>query len=366
MVKEALNIVPVIMSGGVGTRLWPASRADRPKQFLPLVDHRTMIGATLDRLDGLDAAMPLVVANETHLALVAAELAAAGLDPQRMILEPFGRNTAPAAAVAAMELTRFGDDPLMLLLPADHVIEDIAAFQLAVRHASRLATNGNLVTFGIVPGQPETGYGYIRTGDIVDGAATRVAEFVEKPDLETAQRYLDDGSYLWNSGIFMFRCSDYLSALAEFAPDMLAGCRTTLAAAKRTNGVLLDAESFAATPANSIDYTVMEHTTKAVVIPLDAGWNDVGSWPALWEIAAADEAGNVVVGDVTTTGTRNSYIRAESRLVTVAGLENVVVVETPDAVLVTSIDSAQSVKTIVDMLKDQDRPEATRSVERER
>jgi len=351
------------MSGGAGTRLWPASRADRPKQFLPLVDDRTMVRATLDRLEGLQADPPLVVANQAHADLVAAELDAAGFDPERMILEPFGRNTAPAAAVAALELTSTGDDPLMLLLPADHVIDDDAAFVEATGHACQLAAGGNLVTFGIIPTQPETGYGYVRTGDPVDEHARRVAEFVEKPDLETAQGYLSAGNYLWNSGMFVFRCSDYLNALARFAPDMLDGCRRTMDRARRDHGIWLDADEFATTPADSIDYAVMEHTTDAVVIPLQAGWNDVGSWAALWEIADRDDVGNVTVGDVVLTGTKNSYVRSGKRLVTVAGLDSVVVVETADAVLVTTLDNCQDVKTIVDMLKEQARPEATATAE---
>lgn len=325
-----------------------------------------MVQATLDRLHGLHTAQPLIVANQAHRSLVTGELTAAGFDSGRMILEPFGRNTAPAAAVAALELTRNGEDPLMLLLPADHVIEDIPSFHTAVLTAARLAAAGNLVTFGIVPTQPETGYGYIRAGEAISDTARHVAEFVEKPDAETARQYLASGTYLWNSGMFMFRCSDYLEALGEFAPEMLAGCRQTMALANRDQGVDLDAESFTATPSNSIDYAVMERTTKAVVVPLDAGWNDVGSWTALWEIAARDESGNALIGDAIATGTTNSYVRADSRLVTVAGLDNVVVVETADAVLVTSVANAQSVKTIVDMLKDQDRPEATRSVQDER
>jgi len=351
------------MSGGAGTRLWPASRSDRPKQFLPLADERTMVRATLDRLVGLDAAEPLIVANAAHAGLVAAELRDAGFDPTRMVLEPFGRNTAPAAAVAAIELSRNGDDPLMLLLPADHVIDDIEAFHEAARHAAALASSGNLVTFGIVPSHPETGYGYIRAGDPINESARAVAEFVEKPDLETARRYLANGDYLWNSGMFMFRCSDYLSALREFAPEIAAGCSATMAASTRDNGVQLASEQFADTPADSIDYAVMERTTKAVVIPLDAGWSDVGSWTALWEIAAKDEVGNALIGDVTVADTTNSYVRADGRLVTVAGLDNVVVVDTPDAILVTSLNRAQSVKTIVDLLKAQDRREATEATE---
>jgi mannose-1-phosphate guanylyltransferase/mannose-6-phosphate isomerase len=353
------------MSGGAGTRLWPASRSDKPKQFLPLVDHRTMVRATLDRMKGLDAEQPLIVANASHAELAAAELKAAGFDPERMILEPFGRNTAPAAAVAALELTKTGDDPLMLLLPADHVIDDLATFHRAVRQACRLAAAGNLVTFGIVPTQPETGYGYIRTGAAIDDIAHEVEQFVEKPDLPTATAYLADGRYLWNSGMFVFRCSDYLAALAEFAPDMLTACKTTMDASTRARGVLLDATEFAATPADSIDYAVMEKTRNAAVVPLDAGWNDVGSWTALWAMAAGDHDGNVTVGDVITTGTTNSYIRSDSRLVAVAGLDNIVVVATPDAVLVTTLDNAQAVKNIVDILRNEERAEATKSTHTE-
>ena len=356
---EKPDLVPVLLSGGAGTRLWPTSRSDRPKQFLPLVDERTMVRATLDRLVGLDTAPPFIVANVAHSDLVATELTAAGSGPERMILEPFGRNTAPAAAVAALELTRDGNDPLMLLLPADHVIEDTAAFHTAVRHATRLATQGSLVTFGIVPTSPETGYGYIRTGDPIDDVAFAVSEFVEKPDLETARAYLSGGNYLWNSGMFVFRCSSYLAALEQFAPEISSGCTATMAISQRAHGIHLDADGFAATPADSIDYAVMERTSDAVVVPLDAGWNDVGSWTALWNIAAKDESGNVVVGDAVLHSTTDSYVRADSRLVTVAGVDNIVVVETPDAVLVTTLENAQQVKDIVGQLKQNDRPEAT-------
>jgi mannose-1-phosphate guanylyltransferase/mannose-6-phosphate isomerase len=349
------------MSGGAGTRLWPASRSDRPKQFLGLVDERSMVRATLERLEGLSADLPLIVGNAAHHELIAAELDAAGYDPGRMILEPFGRNTAPAAAVAALHLTADGDDPLMLLLPADHVIADVELFHRATRHACRLAAEGYLVTFGIVPTHPETGYGYICAGSAVDDVAARVDEFVEKPDLEKAREYLDAGNYLWNSGMFVFRCSDYLSALGRFAPEMLAGCERTVAAATVRDGIWLDSEQFAKTPADSIDYTVMERTTEAVVVALDAGWNDVGSWAALWDIAAHDADDNALIGDVIAMDTRNSYVRSEHRLVTVAGLDNVVVVETPDAVLVTTLEKSQDVKKIVDILKDRNRSEATRS-----
>lgn len=359
IVIEQPTLVPVLLSGGAGTRLWPASRSDRPKQFLPLVDDRSMVRATLDRLVGLGAESPLVVANAAQADLVAAELTAAGHDPARMILEPFGRNTAPAAAVAALELTRNGEDALMLLLPADHVIENTAAFHTAVKHAAALAEGGSLVTFGIVPDSPETGYGYIRTGAAVDSAAFTVAKFVEKPDLETARAYLSGGDYLWNSGMFVFRCSAYLASLEKFAPAMNRRCRETVERSRRESGLYLDPERFGATPADSIDYAVMEHTSDAIVVPLDAGWNDVGSWTALWNLGHKDDDGNVTHGDVASLATTDSYIRADHRLVTVAGVEGVVVVETADAVLVTTLENAQMVKNIVEMLKDADRREAT-------
>lgn len=349
------------MSGGAGTRLWPASRSERPKQFLQLVDDRSMVQATLDRLSGLDVAPPLVVASAAHHALVAAELRYAGHDPTRVILEPFGRNTAPAAAVAALHLTADGDDPLMLLLPADHVIADVASFHAAVRNAAGLAATGALVTFGVVPTSPETGYGYIKAGQSVDGATSHIERFVEKPDSATAQSYLESGTYLWNSGMFMFRCSTYLAALGEYAPEMLASCVATMEAAEKGNEVILDADAFSSTPADSIDYAVMEHTDRGVVVALDAGWSDVGSWAALWELSEHDDDGNVLIGDIVVSDTRNSYIRSEHRLVTVAGVEGVVVVSTPDALLVTTVEKCQNVKAIVDILKSQGRPEATGS-----
>ncbi len=349
------------MSGGAGTRLWPASRSDRPKQFLDLIDDHSMVRATLDRLAGLATAPPLVVANATHADLVATELSAAGHDPGRMILEPFGRNTAPAAAVAALHLTADGTDPLMLLLPADHVISDVASFHAAVRHAAVLAAGGALVTFGVVPTSPETGYGYIKTGHPVDEESFHIERFVEKPDSATAESYLEAGTYLWNSGMFVFRCSAYLAALSENAPEMLAACVATMKASATSNGVLLDADAFSATPADSIDYAVMEHTDRGMVVALDAGWSDVGSWAALWEISEHDDDGNVLIGDVVSSDSRNSYIRSEHRLVTVAGVEGLVVVSTPDALLVTTVEKCQSVKAIVDILKSQGRPEATGS-----
>ncbi len=322
-----------------------------------------MVRATLDRLEGLGTNPPLVVANMAHRDLVATELDTAGYDPQRMILEPIGRNTAPAAAVAALYLTAAGDDPLMLLLPADHVIEDTAAFHLAANDACVLAAEGNLVTFGIVPTRAETGYGYIRSGVAVAESAYRVDKFVEKPDAATARRYLEEGGYLWNSGMFVFRCSDYLRTLEQFAPEIVAGCKRAMAAAEKRRGVHLDPHEFAATPADSIDYAVMERTEAAVVVPLDAGWSDVGSWAALWDIADQDADGNVLIGDAIAVDTTGSYLRSDGGLIAVAGVEDVVVVSTHDAVLVTTREKCQSVKAIVDILKGGQRPEATDTVD---
>jgi mannose-1-phosphate guanylyltransferase/mannose-6-phosphate isomerase len=353
------TIVPVILSGGSGTRLWPVSRASLPKQLLPMVDDRTMLQATIDRLEGIQhLADPLVVCNEQHHFAVAHRLTGAGFAP-RMILEPMGRNTAPAVAAAAFVLTQDGADPLMLVLPADHVIIDEPAFRTAVATAATHAARGKLVTFGIVPTHPETGYGYIERGQDVGNGAHAVDGFVEKPDFATAEGYLATGRFLWNSGMFLFSAERYLTELAEFEPEMLAATKAAVEDAQSRDGAaLLDGPSFAACPANSIDYAVMERTNDAVVVPLDAGWNDVGSWPALFAITGQDASGNALRGDVVVHEVTNSYIRAESRLVTAIGLDETVVIETPDAVLVTPMAAAQDVKAIVDALKQAERSEA--------
>jgi mannose-1-phosphate guanylyltransferase/mannose-6-phosphate isomerase len=357
------TIVPVILSGGSGTRLWPLSRRLHPKQFATLAGGHTMFQATALRLEGVErAGAPIVVCNETHRALVAGQAAAIGLGESRIVLEPVGRNTAPAAAAAAHLAMAGGDDPVLLVLPADHVIADAAAFREAVTAGALLAAAGSLVTFGIVADRPHTGYGYVERGDpIDDGPAYSVAAFVEKPDAETATAYLDGGRHYWNSGMFMFRASVYLAELGARHPDMVDGSAAAVAAGTDVDGaVLLDAASFAATPADSIDYAVMEHTDEAVVIPLDAGWSDVGAWPALWEIGDRDGDGNVLAGDVIVDGVTASYVRADGRLVAVAGLDGVVVVETADAVLVTSLEHAEGVKAIVERLREEGRPEADR------
>jgi mannose-1-phosphate guanylyltransferase/mannose-6-phosphate isomerase len=379
-------IVPVILSGGAGTRLWPLSRELYPKQLLPLVGEQTMLQETLTRLRGLSGlGAPLVICNESHRFLVAEQLRAIGVNPSAIVLEPVGRNTAPAVAVAALLAGASGEDPTLLVLPADHVIADSAALCDAVRSGAAPAESGRLLTFGIVPDKPETGYGYIRAGEplecshplsvvssllpiskttdhgprTTDATAYAVAKFVEKPDLATAQKYVASGDYYWNSGMFMFRASTFLAELERFAPEMLAACRKAVAAAARDlDFTRLDAETFAACPGISIDYAVMEKTSAAAVIPLDAGWSDVGSWSALWEVGARDASGNVVKGDVLTKDVRNCYLHASTRMVAAVGVEDHVIVETGDAVLVARKDRVQDVKAIVEQLKLHQRDEA--------
>ena len=355
-------IVPVILSGGSGTRLWPLSREAYPKQFLPLVDQNTMLQNTALRLAGLaDVAAPLVVCNQEHRFMVAEQMRSAGVRPAAVVLEPVGRNTAPAVAVAALHAQAGGGDPILLVLPSDHVIADIAGFQAAVRRVVPHAEAGRLITFGIVPTVPESGYGYIKAGAPLDDSGIGVVErFVEKPDATTAQMYLESGHYYWNSGMFMFRASAFLAELERFAPAMLAACQQALATEQADRDFLwLGSEAFAACPKDSIDYAVMEKTAHAVVMPLAVGWNDVGSWTALWEVGQRDAGGNIERGDVINIDTRDSYIDAASRLVATVGVEHLVVVETADAVLVASKDRVQEVKAIVDQLKASRRPEGS-------
>jgi mannose-1-phosphate guanylyltransferase/mannose-6-phosphate isomerase len=355
------TIVPVILSGGSGTRLWPLSRRTRPKQFAPLVGERTMLQDTALRLEGMEGvARPIVVCNKDHRDLVDRQLDAVGMPPSLVVMEPVGRNTAPAAAVAAMAAMRDGSDPMLLVLPADHVIREVDAFRRAVVDGAELAAAGHLVTFGIVPDRPHTGYGYVQRGEpLPGGTGFTVRRFVEKPDEETAAAYVAGGEHSWNSGMFMFTASTYLHELTRHAPQMVEGSRASLQGASGAYGALLLAEeAFAATPADSIDYAVMERTDRAVVIPLDAGWSDVGAWPALWEIAERDEAGNALLGDVYTEGVAGSYVRAGGRIVAVVGLDDVVVVDTADAVLIAARDRAQDVKAIVERLVAEGRSEA--------
>ena len=356
-------ILPVIMAGGSGSRLWPLSRQLYPKQFLPLNSQQTMLQETCTRLDGLEHLPPLLVCGEDHRFTVAEQLRTVDQAHSGIVLEPAGRNTAPAVALAAlqaMESTK--EDPLLLVLAADHVIKDPSAFQQAVRKAQPLAENGELVTFGIVPKGPETGYGYIRraTGKAAtDRDAFKVAEFVEKPDLKTAQKYVDSGDYFWNSGMFLFRASRFIEELKTHRPDILSACERAMAhAANDVDFVRPDKTAFLGCPDDSIDYAVMEKTRHAVVVPLDCGWSDVGSWSALWEISDKDVSGNTANGDVILHDSRDCYVQSESKLIAAIGLDNIVVVESDDAIMVAAKDRVQDVKKVVEKLKAEDRPEA--------
>lgn len=351
------SIQPVILSGGSGTRLWPLSREAYPKQFLPLAGELTMLQATWKRVAPIAARGPLVIANEEHRFVAAEQLQQVGAEPAAIILEPIGRNTAPAIAVAALEATRDGADALLLVLPSDHVITDEAAFRAAVQSAAGAADAGKLVTFGIVPTGPETGYGYIKAAE---GQGARAVErFVEKPDLDTATAYVTSGQYYWNSGMFLFKASRYLQELERFQPAMLAGSRSAWQQARRdADFTRLDKDAFTAVPSDSIDYAVMEKTADAVVVPLDAGWNDVGSWTALRDVSQQDGDGNAHLGDVIAIDCRNTYAYGQ-RLVAMVGLDDVIVVETDDAVLVGKADRMQEVKAVVAQLKAEGRSEAT-------
>ncbi len=349
-------ITPVILSGGVGSRLWPLSRDSYPKQLLPLVDEHTLLQNTLKRLKGVtNQSSPLIVCNENHRFLVAEQLRKIEVSPKNIILEPLGRNTAPAAAVAALSAIDSDPEAVLLILPADHIIANQEAFTEAVNAGMPLALSNHLVTFGIVPNAPETGYGYINATDAVNNSssvALSVKRFVEKPDLETAQAYIASGEYYWNSGMFLFKAAHYLQELEKFAPDILTASKQAFLNAKEdTDFFRLDETAFKACPSESIDYAVMEKTHAAVVIPLDAGWNDVGSWSSLWEIGEQDNEGNVSLGDVLTENVQNSYLRAEHRLLTAIGVKDLIVIETGDAILVANKNHVQDVKKIVSRLK---------------
>lgn len=348
----------VVMAGGSGTRLWPMSRAMFPKQFLSLTGKETMLQATLKRCVGLTTTAPMVICNEDHRFIVAEQLRSTGTKAT-ILLEPMGRNTAPAIALAALHATAAGEDPVLLVLAADHVIQNADVFREQANAAKLLAEQGRLVTFGIVASQPETGYGYIERGEALkDGSGYRVARFVEKPNLEQAQGYVSSGAYYWNSGMFLFKASRYLAELQKYRPDILSACQDAMESTHPDmDFVRISADAFSAVPSESIDYAVMEKTDDAAVVPLDAGWSDVGAWSSLWDVHSKDDHGNVIDGDVLMENTHNSLIHATSRLVATVGLRDIVVVETKDAVLVADKSQVQNVKKIVDQLKQAHRSE---------
>ncbi|MBP2232948.1 mannose-1-phosphate guanylyltransferase/mannose-1-phosphate guanylyltransferase/mannose-6-phosphate isomerase [Azospirillum agricola] len=356
------KIVPVLLSGGSGSRLWPLSRELYPKQFLPLCSDRSMLQDTALRVGNAVAfTAPLVVCNQEHRFLVAEQLRQSGVAPRGIVLEPVGRNTAAACAVAALNIAATDPDALLLVLPADHQIRDVAAFHEAIGVAVRAARTDRLVTFGIAPTVPETGYGYIRRGGFLNDAdgAFAVAAFVEKPTLEVAKGYLADGGYAWNSGMFLFPAALLLAELERHAPAVVAAGREALEkGVSDLDFFRLDTDAFAKAPGISIDYAVMERTDRAAVVPCDIGWTDVGAWSALWDVGVKDDQGNVVVGDVLLDGARDCYVRSDNHLTAVVGVENAVVVVVDDAVLVADRDHAQDVKRIVDRLKASGRGES--------
>ncbi|MCW9023332.1 MAG: mannose-1-phosphate guanylyltransferase/mannose-6-phosphate isomerase [Gammaproteobacteria bacterium] len=369
-----MKLQPVILSGGSGSRLWPLSREMYPKQLISLVTEQTMLQDTVSRLNGIEdknnieLLKPVVVCNEEHRFFVAEQLRQIGSPADKIILEPIGRNTAPALTLAALAVAKDDPETVLLVMPADHVIQDASVFHQAIEQGMQLSTQGYLVTFGITPDSPQTGYGYIRKGKSIDSnskTAVLIEKFVEKPDLDTAQSYLDSGEYLWNSGLFMMKASSWLDEMSRLQADMLSCCDNAFTKGEDDKDFYrVEKELFSTCPSDSIDYAVMEKITddtsgkhQAAVIPLDAGWSDVGVWSTLWDVGEKDEAGNVVKGDVYTINTSNSLIYSDNRHIASIGLEGIIVVETADAVLVAHKDHAQDVKQVVNRLKAECRPE---------
>ncbi len=362
-------IIPVILAGGSGTRLWPMSRELYPKQLLKLTDDHTMLQNTLLRLADFDSMVaPIIICNEKHRFIVAEQLREINIQPAGIFLEPVGRNTAPAVAVAALKAMSMDPGALILILPADHLISDISTFHETLRTGAHFANQGDLITFGIVPDKPETGYGYIRKGEPAGDPDIKLTEdaesaflidkFVEKPDLETAKQYLSTGDYCWNSGMFMFKAAIVLEELKLYALDIVTACKTSFDKGKaKQDFFYLDKDAFEQCPADSIDYAIMEKTNRGVMIPFNARWDDLGFWGALWNVGDKDDSGNVISGDVICVDVSNTLVNAQSRLVTVLGVKDLAVVETPDAILVSSLYNTQGVKKIVDTLKADNRSE---------
>ena len=353
------TITPVLLCGGVGSRLWPVSRQGRPKQYLNLIGETSMLQQTLTRIESLAQTAPIIVCNEEHRFLVAEQVRQLGLTSPKIILEPEGKNTAPAIALAAIAASASDPEVNLLVLPADHYVGEPAALIDAIEKAASASSQGKLVTFGLVPSRPETGYGYIKQGEALATDVSVLEQFVEKPDQSTAEAYIASGDYVWNSGMFMFTAGQFLASLAQFQPEMARVCERAMEQAERDMDFIRpDADVFATCPSDSIDYAVMEHTPQGAVVSLDCDWSDIGAWSALWEAGDQDAAGNVTQGDVVLNKTENSYVRSQSRLVTTTGVKDLVVVETSDAVMVADRHSVQDVKDIVNALKASDRSEA--------
>jgi len=354
-----MQIIPVILSGGSGTRLWPLSRKQYPKQYLPLAGDNTMLQETILRLSGLNnLADPIIVCNADHRFLVAEQCQQIDITSPTILLEPVGRNTAPAIAAAALQSLKQTDDAVLLVLSADHVIQDVEAFHAAINIANKQAQEGKLVTFGIVPTDANTGYGYIKfSKDVIDGAY-KTEEFVEKPDLETAEKYLEQGNYIWNSGMFMFKADTLIDELTIYSLDIVKLVSDAVNNAKQDfDFIRLDRLAFESSPSDSIDYALMEKSDNVIVVPLDAQWNDIGSWSALHDIGTKDSNGNVIQGDVFTEETTNTYIHANHQMVATIGLQDLVIVDTPNATLIATKDKAHEVKKIVERLQKKDREE---------
>jgi len=354
---------PVILSGGIGSRLWPLSREHYPKQLLALVGEQTMLQNTVTRLENIPhLAPPIIVCNEDHRFLVAEQLRCINIKPSAILLEPVGRNTAPAIAIAALSALEKDPEAVLLVLPADHLIQNVDVFQITVGKALSAAEQNLLVTFGIVPTKPETGYGYIKAGEKIGETSTyKVAQFVEKPNIETAIQYIETGDYFWNSGMFLFKAQRYLDELNNFEPKIFEVCKRAfdkLSLDLNSDFVRVDEELFTSCISKSIDFAVMEKTANAAIMPLEAGWSDIGAWSALWEVSKQDNNGNILQGDIFTEQVRNCYLRSENRLLAAIGIENLIVVETADAVLIAHKDQAQNVKNVVEFLKKTGRSEA--------
>jgi mannose-1-phosphate guanylyltransferase/mannose-6-phosphate isomerase len=354
-----MKIIPVILSGGSGTRLWPLSRKEYPKQYLSLVGDNTLLQETIMRLNGLkNLADPIIVCNQNHRFLVAEQCNQINITSPTILLEDVGRNTAPAIVAAALQALKISDDPVLLVLSADHIIQDIDKFHSAINVATKQALNGKLAIFGIVPTEANTGFGYIKSSQDCNDGAYRVKEFVEKPNLSTAQFYLDQGNYLWNSGMFMFQANTLMNELNQYAPDIVKAVSNAVTNATRDLGFIrLEKNAFALSPSDSIDYALMEKSKNVIVVPLDAKWNDIGSWSSLHDIGEKDKDGNVIKGDVFTESTTNTYINATSHMVATIDIHDLVIIDTPNAILISNQNKTQEVKKIVEQLQKKDRVE---------